>query len=96
MQNFRYLTNVSTLELNTQKCVGCGQCTQVCPHGVLKLANGKAQIVDLDGCMECGACAHNCPVQALELTPGVGCATLIIQKWLKRNNQSTCNSASCC
>ena len=96
MQDFRYLPNVSTLKLNTQKCIGCGQCTQVCPHGVLELSNGKAEIVDLDGCMECGACAHNCPVEALELTPGVGCATLIIKKWLKKDKQSEYTSVSCC
>jgi ferredoxin len=33
--------------------------------------------------MECGACALNCPVAAIEVTPGVGCASYIIQTWIK-------------
>jgi hypothetical protein len=35
--------------------------------------------------MECGACAKNCPVGAVSVTPGVGCATYIIQSWLRRS-----------
>ena len=96
MQGFRYLPQVSTLQLDRDLCIGCGQCTVVCPHAVFELSNGKAHLADKDGCMECGACAHNCPVGALELTPGVGCASYIIKKWLQgKNTQSSC-SPSCC
>lgn len=83
MKSLRYLENVVTLTLDADKCVGCGICSQVCPHGVLALENRKARIVDLNGCMECGACANNCPTGALGVTPGVGCASYIIQTWLK-------------
>ena len=74
MKDLRYLDDVVTLTLNEKECVGCGICTQVCPHGVLALNHRKARIVDRDGCMECGACANNCPTGALGVTPGVGCA----------------------
>jgi NAD-dependent dihydropyrimidine dehydrogenase PreA subunit len=83
MDNFRYLTGVSTLKLNAESCVGCGMCTIVCPHGVFALDNRKAKICDHDGCMECGACAKNCPSDAIMVTPGVGCASYIIQTWIK-------------
>lgn len=31
---FRYLQDVVTLEYDADKCVGCGRCGEVCPHGV--------------------------------------------------------------
>ncbi len=83
MKIFRYLADVSTLKLNKEDCVGCGMCEQVCPHQVFNVQEKKAAIVDLDGCMECGACAINCPVSAIHVMPGVGCASYIIQTWIK-------------
>jgi ferredoxin len=83
MERFRYLPEVTTLEIDASRCVGCAMCVAVCPHGVLAVADGKARAVDRDGCMECGACATNCPVDAVRVTPGVGCAVYIIQTWLK-------------
>ena len=96
MKSLRYLDDVVTLTLDEDKCVGCGDCTLVCPHGVLALNGRKARIVDLNGCMECGACAKNCVVQALSLTPGVGCASYIIQVWLKGKEKASCGGPGCC
>ena len=75
----RYLKNVTTLILDVEKCNGCGRCTQVCPHAVFEVKDGKAQIVDTDACMECGACAMNCEPEAITVTSGVGCAAAIIK-----------------
>ena len=72
MKNIRYIENVTTLKLNEDQCVGCGLCSQVCPHQVFVLKNGKAGIIDIDACMECGACVNNCPTNAIEVHPGVG------------------------
>lgn len=83
MQKFRYLKNVTTLALDAEKCIGCGMCEIVCPHAVFQVEKPKARIVDRDGCMECGACAANCPTAAISVTPGVGCASYIIQTWIK-------------
>jgi ferredoxin len=96
MQNLRYLDNVVTLKLDPALCVGCGMCTEVCPHGVLALNGRKVAIVDRDGCMECGACAGNCPTFALTVTPGVGCAAYIISAWLKGKSKAACGGQSCC
>lgn len=97
----RYLKNVAILNLDDEKCTGCGRCIEVCPHKVFSLQNGKTQITDRDSCMECGACAKNCPFKALEVKPGVGCATAIISGWLTGSEPSCdCspkgNSDGCC
>ena len=95
----RYLRNVATLELNIDKCTGCGMCTQVCPHNVLAINNGKAQIIDKNSCMECGACAGNCPFMALSVQQGVGCASAIIKGFLT-GSEPTCDcsdsNGGCC
>ena len=83
MTRHRYLKNVATLELDQGVCIGCGRCAEVCPHQVFALAEKPARIKDLDACMECGACARNCPVAAISVDAGVGCATGLINEWLR-------------
>ena len=60
----KYLKTI-TLELNSQKCIGCRMCVEVCPHQVFGFENNKAFIKNKDHCMECGACDINCPVHAI-------------------------------
>ena len=93
METFRHLPGVTTLALDPELCVGCGTCLEVCPHGVFEPSGGKAALADKDGCMECGACALNCPTAALSVKPGVGCASYIIQTWLKRRGVK---ASGCC
>ncbi len=96
MENFRYLDNVTTLELDQATCNGCGTCEDVCPHHVFEVMQQKAKIMDKNGCMECGACATNCPVAAISVNPGVGCAAYIIQTWFKGKEQAACGGPGCC
>ena len=96
----KYLENVTTLKYNADKCVCCGRCTEVCPHGVFDISGKKAQITDKDLCMECGACALNCPVKAIEVNAGVGCAAAIIYGWFT-GKEPTCGcsddgNTKCC
>lgn len=86
MKDFRYIDGAAILRLNEKACIGCGNCTVVCPHRVFKLREGKAAVIDRDGCMECGACAANCPAGAIYVNPdeGCGCAALIINGWISR------------
>jgi ferredoxin len=36
--------------------------------------------------MECGACQQNCPVAAISVAAGVGCATGLINDWLREHH----------
>ncbi|HWT76369.1 MAG TPA: mercury methylation ferredoxin HgcB [Mobilitalea sp.] len=95
----KYLKNVVTLKLYTEKCTGCGTCTDVCPHDVFEMVNKKVVIINRDSCIECGACVKNCPFHALEVNPGVGCASAIIRGWLTGSEPScdcSDNSSGCC
>jgi len=95
MSSLRYLENVVTLQLDTEKCIGCGMCAVVCPHGVFKIEERKAQILDRNACIECGACAGNCPIEALFVKAGVGCASAIINAWLTGEEPSCDCGGSC-
>lgn len=86
--NNKYLKNVVTLTLLAEKCVGCGICTDVCPHGVFCIDGKKAQVKDKNRCMECGACAMNCPAKAISVDSGVGCAAAVIWGWINGNEPS--------
>ena len=94
----KYLKNVTTLEYKQAQCVGCGMCTEVCPHGVFDINSDKAHIIDKDSCMECGACALNCPAKAIEVCAGVGCAAAIIMGWFTGEEPSCgcSNDVGCC
>jgi NAD-dependent dihydropyrimidine dehydrogenase PreA subunit len=84
MTVLKYITDVSTLQLSKELCLGCGICLTVCPHGVFSLKDKKALIADKDSCMECGACAVNCPTRAISVESGEGCVRAIINELLGR------------
>ena len=94
----KYLKNVTTLNLTSNRCNGCGKCTEVCPHSVLIIENGKALIINKNSCMECGACAKNCPMFAIDVRAGVGCAFAVIWGWFTGKEAAcSCSSDSeCC
>jgi len=75
-----YIKNGETLGYDPDRCIGCLDCIDVCPHDVFEAdaTIGKIRIRDRRACMECGACARNCPTGALTVQPGVGCVAAIV------------------
>jgi NAD-dependent dihydropyrimidine dehydrogenase PreA subunit len=53
------------VEINEEKCNGCGECIPNCAEGALKIIDGKARIVDDVYCDGFGACLGHCPQDAL-------------------------------
>ena len=60
---------MNKLTFRTERCKGCGLCTDVCPKKILVLdtstLNGKgyhpAIIIDQGKCIACAMCATMCP-----------------------------------
>ena len=92
-----YLKDVVTLSFYEEKCIGCGMCVEVCPHGVISMnGSNRALIEDRDTCMECGACNRNCPTEAITVQAGVGCAAAVINTMIGRDPASCCCTIESC
>jgi ferredoxin len=97
MYDYSYLRNGESLSIRGDSCVGCGDCVEVCPHGVIEIVDAKAEIRNRSLCMECGACSRNCPSGAITVTAGVGCAAaIIIGKLTGKEPSCDCGSGSSC
>ncbi len=55
------------IQIDEEKCDGCGLCIPSCPEGALQLIDGKARLVRQDFCDGLGACLGDCPQDALHL-----------------------------
>jgi NAD-dependent dihydropyrimidine dehydrogenase PreA subunit len=86
-----YVTN--TLRYDENKCINCGMCSAVCPHGVFVGAEKTALLKNPKACMECGACQLNCPTEAIYVDSGVGCASAMIMAALRgqKLKEATCD-----
>lgn len=49
------------------RCIGCGNCVEVCPVGAATMQNGKP-IFNQRSCNFCEECVNTCPVEALSLS----------------------------
>ncbi len=52
-------------KITSEKCTGCGTCTEVCPTEAIAIVDGKAMITM--GCIDCGACPRVCPEGAIKM-----------------------------
>jgi ferredoxin len=55
------------IEIDEEKCNGCGQCVDACAEGAIQLFNGKARLVADNYCDGLSACVGECPVDALKI-----------------------------
>ncbi|MCL2045594.1 MAG: 4Fe-4S binding protein [Oscillospiraceae bacterium] len=53
------------IEIDDEKCVGCGLCTSTCQEGAIELVEGKAKLVREDHCDGLGNCLPGCPMEAI-------------------------------
>ena len=51
------------IQIDFNKCVGCGDCVSSCPFGLIELIDEKAHIKE--GCTFCGACQEVCDYDAI-------------------------------
>lgn len=53
------------IEIDQEKCNGCGACAQACHEGAIGRVNGKAQLLRDDYCDGLGDCLPACPTGAI-------------------------------
>ena len=58
-------------QIDTEKCIGCGLCSEVCPFGAIAMdeVEGKgyrARNISAS-CKGCGLCASTCPQKAIDM-----------------------------
>jgi ferredoxin len=53
------------IEIDSERCDGCGHCVTACAEGALKLIDGKARLVSDVYCDGLGACIGDCPAGAI-------------------------------
>jgi NAD-dependent dihydropyrimidine dehydrogenase PreA subunit len=53
------------INIDEEKCTGCGQCIPDCPEGALMVIDGKARLVSDLFCDGLGACMGTCPEGAI-------------------------------
>ena len=56
------------IEINEEKCNGCGLCVQACHENAIGLVNGKARLLRDDYCDGLGDCLPACPAGAITFT----------------------------
>ena len=53
------------IQIDEDKCVGCGLCANTCQQGAIEIVDGKAKVVRDDYCDGIGNCLPVCPVGAI-------------------------------
>lgn len=86
---------INTLSYDVERCIGCGMCVIVCPHGVFAQNGRVVQVVRPEACIECGACERNCPSMAISVESGPGCAVALIRAALF-GGDPTCGPSDGC
>lgn len=53
------------IEIDEDKCNGCGACAEACHEGAIAMVNGKAKLMRDDYCDGLGDCLPTCPTDAI-------------------------------
>ncbi len=55
------------VEIDEDKCNGCGDCVGACAEGAIKIIDGKAKLISEIYCDGLGACLGHCPQDAISI-----------------------------
>jgi NAD-dependent dihydropyrimidine dehydrogenase PreA subunit len=55
------------IQIDEERCDGCGSCVLSCAEGALKIVDGKARVISDNLCDGLGACIGECPQDALHI-----------------------------
>ncbi|MCR3759956.1 4Fe-4S binding protein [Clostridium felsineum] len=55
------------VNIDKEKCNGCGLCSEACHENAIEIVNGKAELVSDEYCDGLGDCLPHCPVDAITI-----------------------------
>ncbi|ACB84295.1 NADH-quinone oxidoreductase subunit NuoF [Natranaerobius thermophilus] len=58
--------NLTTIEVDPEKCSGCEICKQICPVDAIKGEKSEVHNIDSKVCIKCKECIDKCPLEAIE------------------------------
>lgn len=61
--------NIPRIEIDADKCDGCGQCVQACVRQILEMQGDEVSIQDVHQCFMCQLCHDTCDLSAITVTP---------------------------
>ena len=66
-RTFQHLEDTMGYNVNvdTDKCVGCGECVDVCPVEVYEIKDGKSEPVNSEERLGCESCVEVCETSAI-------------------------------
>ena len=55
------------VNIDQDKCVGCGACVKACVYGVLEIIDDLAYPTDVQSCKGCQECVQECEMKAIQI-----------------------------
>ncbi len=53
------------VNIDADKCTGCGECVDICPVEVYEMVDGKSDPVKAEDCLGCESCIEVCEFDAV-------------------------------
>ena len=55
------------MNIDSDKCIGCGDCVKSCAYGVLEVIDNIAYPVEIENCKGCKDCSQICKAGAIRI-----------------------------